>query len=40
LKLYKAKFATQWEPRYLVYRNVLSLPMVARAIAEVSEIRD
>ena len=39
LKLYKAKFATQWEPRYLVYRNVLSLPMVARAIAEVSEIR-
>jgi phosphatidylglycerol lysyltransferase len=39
LKLYKAKFATRWEPRYLVYRNVLSLPMVARAIAEVSEIR-
>ncbi len=39
LKLYKAKFATQWEPRYLVYKNVLSLPMVARAIAEVSEIR-
>jgi phosphatidylglycerol lysyltransferase len=39
LKLYKAKFATRWEPRYLVYKNVLSLPMVARAIAEVSEIR-
>ncbi len=39
LKLYKAKFATQWEPRYLVYKNVLSLPMVARAISEVSEIR-
>jgi phosphatidylglycerol lysyltransferase len=39
LKLYKAKFANAWEPRYLVYRNVLSLPMVARAIAEVSEFR-
>jgi phosphatidylglycerol lysyltransferase len=39
LKLYKAKFASTWEPRYLVYRNVLSLPMVARAISEVSEFR-
>ena len=23
---YKAKFATVWEPRYLVYRHVLDLP--------------
>jgi phosphatidylglycerol lysyltransferase len=37
---YKAKFATIWEPRYTIYRNVLSLPRVARAISEVSEFRD
>jgi phosphatidylglycerol lysyltransferase len=37
---YKAKFATIWEPRYIIYRNVLNLPRVARAIAEVSEIHD
>ena len=37
---YKAKFASIWEPRYIIYRNVLSLPRVARAIAEVSEIRE
>jgi phosphatidylglycerol lysyltransferase len=40
LRHYKAKFATRWEPRYLIYRNVLSLPGVARALAEVSEIHD
>ena len=37
---YKAKFATIWEPRYTIYRNVLNLPRVARAISEVSEIHD
>jgi phosphatidylglycerol lysyltransferase len=37
---YKAKFATIWEPRYIIYRNVLNLPRVAHAISEVSEIRD
>jgi phosphatidylglycerol lysyltransferase len=37
---YKGKFATIWEPRYLIYRNVLNLPRVARAISEVSEIHD
>jgi phosphatidylglycerol lysyltransferase len=40
LRNYKAKFATSWEPRYVVYRNVLNLPRVARAILEVSEIHD
>lgn len=40
LRNYKAKFATCWEPRYVVYRNVLNLPRVARAIVEVSEIHD
>jgi lysylphosphatidylglycerol synthetase-like protein (DUF2156 family) len=40
LRAYKAKFATVWEPRYLVYRNVLNLPLVALAIMEVSELRD
>ena len=37
---YKAKFATIWEPRYTIYRNALNLPRVARAISEVSEIRE
>lgn len=37
---YKAKFAAIWEPRYIVYRNVLNLPRVAHAISEVSEIHD
>jgi phosphatidylglycerol lysyltransferase len=37
---YKAKFATIWEPRYTIYRNVLNLPRVARAISAVSEFHD
>ncbi len=37
---YKAKFATIWEPRYTIYRHVLNLPRVARAISEVSEIHE
>jgi phosphatidylglycerol lysyltransferase len=36
---YKKKFATSWEPRYTIYRNVLDLPRVAIAIARVSELR-
>ena len=39
LRAYKAKFATDWEPRYIVYRNVLDLPRVAMTLARVSEIR-
>jgi phosphatidylglycerol lysyltransferase len=39
LRAYKAKFATTWEPRYIVYRNVLDLPRVAMTLARVSEIR-
>jgi phosphatidylglycerol lysyltransferase len=37
---YKAKFATSWEPRYLVYRNVLKLPRTAFALRQLSEIRN
>ena len=40
LLAYKAKFATAWEPRYLIYRNILDLPRVAMAISAVSEIDD
>ncbi len=36
---YKAKFATSWEPRYLIYRNVLELPRTAFALRRLSEIR-
>ncbi|HSA95921.1 MAG TPA: phosphatidylglycerol lysyltransferase domain-containing protein, partial [Acidobacteriota bacterium] len=36
---YKAKFATSWEPRFVVYRNVLDLPRLAVALVRVSELR-
>jgi phosphatidylglycerol lysyltransferase len=39
LKHYKAKFATFWEPRYLIYRNVLDLPRLAIALGRVSEVK-
>ncbi len=39
LKAYKAKFATAWEPRFLIYRTVFDLPRVPLALARVSEMR-
>jgi len=38
LLAYKAKFATSWEPRYSVYRNVLDLPRLAIALSRVSKL--
>lgn len=38
LRHFKAKFATSWEPRYLIYRNILELPRLALALRRVSEI--
>jgi phosphatidylglycerol lysyltransferase len=38
LRAYKAKFATSWEPRYLVYRDLARLPLVGRALADVMEL--
>lgn len=35
---YKAKFATQWEPRYVIYRNRFDLARLALALRKVSEI--
>ncbi len=35
---YKAKFATSWEPRYLIYRNIMELPRLGLALRRVSEI--
>lgn len=40
LRAYKAKFASSWEPRYVIYRNVLELPRLALALGKVSAIRD
>lgn len=37
LRAYKAKFATGWEPRYVIYRNALDLPRLAYALARVTE---
>lgn len=36
LRQYKAKFATAWEPRYAIYRNVLELPRMALALSKLS----
>jgi phosphatidylglycerol lysyltransferase len=33
---YKQKFATSWEPRYLIYRRVLDLPLIAVALSKLS----
>ena len=38
LRAYKAKFASAWEPRYLVYRNLLDLPLLPLALSRVSEL--
>ncbi len=40
LRQYKAKFATTWEPRYLIYRHILDLPRLALALRRVSEISE
>lgn len=39
LRQFKAKYATSWEPRYLIYRNIMSLPRIALALGDVSEFR-
>jgi hypothetical protein len=39
LHRYKAKFATCWEPRYLIYRNMLQLPRTALALHRLSETK-
>lgn len=39
LRAYKAKFASAWEPRYLVHQGALDLPAVVLAIARLSELR-
>jgi phosphatidylglycerol lysyltransferase len=36
---YKKKFATTWEPRYVVYKNVLDLPRLAVALSRVSAVK-
>jgi phosphatidylglycerol lysyltransferase len=38
LRAYKAKFATAWEPRYVIYEDPLTLARLAVAIGEISEL--
>ena len=40
LDQYKAKFATSWEPRYLIYENLWQLPRIALALVHLSEIKN
>jgi len=40
LRSYKAKFASTWEPRYLIYRNALDLPRLAIALSRITERKD
>jgi phosphatidylglycerol lysyltransferase len=40
LRQFKAKFASFWEPCYVIYRNVLDLPRLAIALSKVSELTD
>jgi phosphatidylglycerol lysyltransferase len=35
---YKAKFATSWQPRYLIYRSSTQLPRIALALRRISEV--
>ncbi len=37
LKVFKKKFATSWEPKFLVYKNASSLPALALSIKNVLE---
>lgn len=38
LKAWKAKFASHWEPRYIIYRSALDLPKIGIALGKVSEV--
>jgi phosphatidylglycerol lysyltransferase len=38
LHAFKSKFATDWEPRYVVYQNLFDLPRHAVAINTVSRL--
>jgi phosphatidylglycerol lysyltransferase len=38
LRQYKAKFASSWEPRYLIYRHAHELPRIAYALTRVGEL--
>ncbi len=40
LRQYKAKFASSWEPRYLVYKHALDLPRIALALRRLSEVKE
>jgi phosphatidylglycerol lysyltransferase len=36
---YKSKFATSWEPRYLIHRKPLDLPRIVLALGKLSELK-
>ncbi|MEZ5361421.1 MAG: phosphatidylglycerol lysyltransferase domain-containing protein [Bryobacterales bacterium] len=40
LRDYKGKFATSWEPRYLVYRDLARLPLIGRSLVQVMELNE
>jgi phosphatidylglycerol lysyltransferase len=38
LRRFKAKYADEWEPRYLIYQHAIALPQVAIALMKASEM--
>ena len=38
LKAFKSKYATSWEPRYVVYRRLVDLPYFVYALGKVSSL--
>jgi lysylphosphatidylglycerol synthetase-like protein (DUF2156 family) len=38
LRAYKAKFASDWRPLYVIYQSALDLPLLPLALERVSEI--
>jgi lysylphosphatidylglycerol synthetase-like protein (DUF2156 family) len=35
----KAKFASRWQPRYVIYRHALDLPRLGVALGKVSKLK-
>jgi phosphatidylglycerol lysyltransferase len=39
LRAYKAKFTNDWEPRYLIYKNRIDLPLLIKSLNELTSMK-